>query len=272
MTKQAKARAEALRGREQRIVTFDIETSPILAYVWSTWKQNISNNQIVSDWRILSISWKWLGEQKVNYVDTFAGGQVLDDSSLLRKAWEILDEADIVVGQNSKDFDIRKLNARFIESGYAPPRPYKQVDTKVEAAKVARFTSNKLEWLAPIVAGVEKDKHKNFPGFELWTECLSGNPKAWAEMRKYNVKDVRATEELYVKLRPWIVGHPNVSTELDDGHAHCPKCGSDDLEKRGKVTTQAGMYTQYRCRHCGGWSRSRYTENRIDQRRLLLSN
>lgn len=49
----------------------------------------------------------------------------------------------------------------------------------------------------------KKLKHKKFPGHELWKECLKGNKEAWNEMRKYNIHDVLATEELYNVLKQW---------------------------------------------------------------------
>jgi hypothetical protein len=254
----------------QKIVTLDIETFPNLVFTWGLFKQMVGVNQIVRDWSIASICWKWMGEKQTQYVDCSA--DPTDDRELLDHAWHVLDEADIVIGQNSKHFDIRKLNARFIEAGMPPPSPYKQVDTKVEAAKVAMFTSNRLEWLAAHLTDVPKDKHKAFPGFDLWAECLKGNPKAWAAMRKYNPRDVIATEKLYLRLRPWIAQHPNVAILNDDGKVRCPKCGSHKVEKRGVATTQVGIYTRYHCNACGGWSRGRYTENTLEQRRVLLAN
>jgi predicted RNA-binding Zn-ribbon protein involved in translation (DUF1610 family) len=254
----------------QKIVTLDIETFPNLVFTWGLFKQMVGVNQIVRDWSIASICWKWMGQKQTHYVDCSA--DPTDDRDLLDHAWRVLDEADIVIGQNSKHFDIRKLNARFIEAGMPPPSPYKQVDTKVEAAKVAMFTSNRLEWLAAHLTDVPKDKHKAFPGFDLWAECLKGNPKAWDAMRKYNPRDVIATEKLYLRLRPWIAQHPNVAILNDDGKVRCPKCGSHKVEKRGVATTQVGIYTRYHCNACGGWSRGRYTENTLEQRRVLLAN
>lgn len=253
-----------------KIATLDIETFPNLVYTWGLWKQNIGVNQIVRNWSIASICWKWLGKRGTHYRD--ASANPLDDSTVLDAAWQVLDEADIVVGQNSKHFDIRKLNARFIEAGFPPPSPYKQVDTKVEAAKVAMFTSNRLEWLAAALTDAPKDKHKAFPGFDLWAECLKGNPKAWSAMRKYNPRDVIATEKLYLKLRPYIVGHPNVAVFDDDDVMRCPKCGSHKVQARGHMVTQVGKYKRYACMSCGGWSRSRYTMNTTEKRQSLLSN
>jgi hypothetical protein len=258
-------------------VTLDIETAPITAYVWGLFKQFVGLDQILEDWSILSVTWKWLDEPDCHYVDTYEGGKaknIRDDSKLLQKLWQVLDKADIVVTQNGIQFDIKKINARFIQAGMKPPSPFRQVDTKVEAVKIARFTSNKLAWLAKVLNGSAKDKHTDFPGFELWAECLKRNPKAWAAMKKYNPIDVIETEQAYLKLRPWIVGHPNVGNFLALDEPSCPKCGSTELQHRGWARTQTGLYRRYQCKVdiCGGWARSRYTLNTIGERKALLSN
>jgi RNase_H superfamily len=255
-----------------KIITLDIETSPIQAFTWGLWKQNIGLNQIIKDWSILAYAAKTLGERKVRYMDVADQDDLYDDSLMLHGLWAELDAADIVITQNGKHFDHRKINARLVSMGLPPPSPYKIVDTKIEAAKLAMFTSNKLEWLAAVLTDAPKDAHTAFPGFTLWRECLNGNPKAWAVMRKYNPKDVIATEKLYLRLRPYIVGHPNVTVYDEDETMRCPRCASPKLEKRGFMTTQVGQYQRYSCKGCGGWARSRYTVNTLEKRQSLLSN
>lgn len=257
-----------------RIVTLDIETSPILAYVWGLFKQFVGLNQIVSDWSILSFSYKWLGDPKVHHFNTGGRGveKVRDDRHLLQLIWDVLDEADIVIAQNGIKFDAKKINARFIQAGMPPPSPYKIVDTMLEAKKVAAFTSNKLAWLSDILTDTPKEDHPEFPGFELWTECLKDNPRAWKVMKRYNDRDIPSCEGVYLKLRPYIVGHPNVAAYNDDTDVQCPKCGSKEIQRRGVALTQTGKYQRMQCFGCGGWSRTRYTENDIKKRRSLLSN
>jgi hypothetical protein len=91
-------------------------------------------------------------------------------------------------------------------------------------------------------------------------------------MRKYNPRDVIATEKLYLRLRPYIVGHPNLAVYDDGELTRCPKCNSTKIEKRGNERTQTGLYQRYHCQSCGGWARSRYTGNTLKKRQSLLSN
>jgi RNase_H superfamily len=241
------------------ILTIDIETSPIEAYVWGLWDQNVGVDFIKTEWTILSYAAKWLGEKKVYYGDTSGRGahKVRKDKALVREIRDLLDDADIVVAQNGKKFDVRKINARLIEHGYPPPRPFRVVDTLIAAKRCFAFTSQKLAWTSLHLTDAPKDDHRKFPGIELWKECLADNPKAWAEMKKYNKQDVVSTEKVYLKLRPWIDNHPNIGAYEPSETPVCPKCGSDRLQYQGTRVMQQGRYQRYQCQNCGGWSRAK---------------
>lgn len=257
-----------------KILTLDIETAPLESYHWGLFDQNIGLDQIAIEWTILSYAAKWLDEDKVIYKSTGGKGaaKVRDDSELLKGLWGLLDQADIIIAQNGVQFDIKKINARLLMKGFGPYSPVKVIDTLQIAKKHFGFTSNKLAWMSEHLTKTKKSEHKQFPGFELWEECLKDNPKAWKEMELYNCKDVLSTEELYLKLRPWMENHPNIANYNPLEKMLCPKCGSDKVQKRGKALTQTGEYHRFQCGACGGWSRSRYTLNTKNKRTTLLSN
>jgi len=256
-----------------KILLLDIETAPIQSYHWRLWKENINIDQVQVDWSILSFSAKWLGEpmRKAVYYDTFEEKDIRDDSRVLQRLWELLDEADIVVAHNGQRFDLRKIRARMFTQMMQPFSPVRVIDTLYEAKKLFGFSSNKLAWLGSLI-GVPKYKHGKFPGFELWVEFLKRNPAARKEMRKYNLIDVQVLEQVYLRLRPWIEVHPNVN--VLDGHSNneCPKCGSHEMQKRGIRTTQVGTYQRYQCSDCGGWSYDRRNMTPNLQRKRLLGN
>ncbi|APU03173.1 DNA polymerase exonuclease subunit [Ralstonia phage phiAp1] len=258
-----------------KILTIDIETSPLLARVWGLWDQNVPLNMIQDDWSVLSYSAKWLHEDRVMYKDTFHKRNQRDDKALLKLIWNLLNEADIVVGQNSIKFDSKKINARFAMAGMRPPSPYRQVDTMREARRHFGFTSNKLEYLTDkLCTKYKKLKHARFPGNELWIQYMLRNPLAQQEMQEYNEQDVRATEELYLILLPWIKGHPNVNLYQADAvvSVACPNCGSHDLKPKGWRTTQLGRYRRYLCGGCGSWPHGRKSIITKESRENLLGN
>lgn len=262
---------------QARILILDIETAPILGNVWRIWKENVGLNQIERDWFILSFGAKWLGEDWLIYEDQsrVPVQQIEDDKILLAKLWKLLDEADIVVAHNGRKFDVRKINARLVMNGFKPPSPFKIVDT-LEIAKASfAFTSNRLEYLADkLNKKYRKQKHADYPGFELWRAVMAGDKKAWAAMRTYNEHDVLSLEEVYLTLRPWDRRHPNVDVYADDSEqVACPYCGGTHLQRRGFFYTNSGKYQRYQCmsEQCGGWSRTRYTENTMKKRKATLT-
>lgn len=242
--------------KKPRVLVLDIETAPIIAYVWGLWENNVALNQIVKDWHILSWSAKWLDSPKVMYKDQRNKKNIEDDKDLLKGIWKLLDEADIIITQNGRKFDQKKLNARFVINGMQPPSSYKHIDTCLLAKKHFGFTSNKLEYMTDkLCTKYKKQSHKKFPGQELWTECLKGNIEAWKEMEKYNKYDVLSLEELYYVLIPW---DSSINFNLyHDSTEHVCKCGSKDLQRYGYAYTSVSKFQRYKCKSCGSESRDR---------------
>lgn len=254
-----------------KVLTLDIETAPIEAYVWGLWEQNVGLDMIKTDWSILSYSAKWLDEKQVMYADTGGKGtnRVRDDKPLMEPIWNLLNTADIVVAQNGKSFDMKKINARMAFHRFGPYSPVRVVDTLSVAKKHFGFSSNKLAFLSEKLTPTCKSTHKLFPGFSLWKECLADNPKAWAEMKKYNKTDVISTEQLYLAQRPWIDNHPNVAAYSMRSDVTCPKCNSPKLQARGYAVTQSGKYQRYQCQACSGWSKGKLNLLTADKRKSL---
>lgn len=257
-----------------KTLVIDIETSPLEAWCWGLWDQNIGLDFIKSEWTILSFAAKWLGKRATLYGDTSGRGaaKVRDDKPLMKVIWGLLDEADIIIAQNGKRFDVRKMNARLVEHGFGPPSPYRVIDTMIVAKKYFAFTSQKLAWTSKHLTDVPKEEHKEFPGFELWTECLKDNPRAWAVMRRYNKRDIISTEQVYLKMRPWIETHPNLGVYDSSDTPICPKCGSDKVTRSGsrRSVKQQGSYQRYQCGTCGGWARGKVMQLPLEKRRSLL--
>lgn len=233
-----------------KVLLLDIETAPLLGYVWGLWENNVALNQVHTDWFILSWSAKWLGAKDVMYQDQRDAKDIEDDSGILKGIWKLLDEADIIITQNGKKFDQKKLNARFIINGFQPPSSYRHIDTVQIARTHFGFTSNKLEYMSDkLNKKYKKLKHEKFSGFDLWKECLSGNLAAWKEMEKYNKYDVLSLEELYNKFSPWD-NSVDFNVYHDSTETVCT-CGSKDFVSRGYRYTNTGKFKRSNCKACG---------------------
>jgi hypothetical protein len=129
-----------------------------------------------------------------------------------------------------------------------PPSPFKQIDLFTAVKGNMRNLSNKLDYVSQKLLGDHKTVHT---GFKLWRDCLAGDPKAWALMKRYNIKDTKLMIPLYERLRPYIKQHPNVNPF--NGKDGCPACGSLDFQKRGYSYVGVSKYQRYQCTSCGGW-------------------
>lgn len=224
-----------------RILLLDIETAPNLAYVWGLWKQDISLDKIVNSGYVMCWSAKWLGEDKIIFDSIVKSGS----RRMCRRIHTMLSKADIVVHYNGTSFDMPTLNKEFVQLGFGPPAPYKQVDLLLAVRKAFRFSSNKLDYVSKQLGLGSKERH---PGFKMWVDCMAKDKEAWRIMEKYNRQDVALLETLYDRLRPWITGHPNIGNLTDE--SACPTCGGTDFFRNGWAYTQVMKYPRFFCRHC----------------------
>jgi DNA polymerase elongation subunit (family B) len=230
-----------------KILLFDIETTPNLAYVWAKYQQDVL--EYVEEWDILCFGYKWLGQKRVTAVSTAKNGS---EEDLVRKLWELFDEADIIIGHNGDRFDIRKSNAKFLEYGLTPPSSYQTIDTLKVARKYFNFNSNRLNDLAKTMGLGEKVQTG---GFELWLGCMRDEPKSWKKMIEYCKHDVELLEKIYMEMRPWMTTHPNHNLFTGETHG-CPVCASAKTQRRGFSHTRVGKRQRYQCMEegCGAWS------------------
>jgi hypothetical protein len=173
----------------------------------------------------------------------------------LDKLWQAMDKADAIVTYNGKKFDIPRLNAAFKQGGLdGLPSPYHQIDLFQGIRKTFSWPSLKLDEVAKILLDDHKKEHE---GHNLWTRCMAGDPEAWSTFREYCEQDVLLTEKLYLDVRGWLPGHPNVLLHEElPGQTACPTCGSDSFQRRGTRQLATGIYQQFQCNSCRTWFRN----------------
>jgi DNA polymerase elongation subunit (family B) len=241
-----------------KVLLLDIETAFMRAYVFSRWKQNIHLPQTISEWFMLSWSAKWLYSTEVmsDVLDPIEVKEE-DDERIAKSLWKLMDEADIVIAHNGDYFDLPKINSRFILNELPPPSPYRTIDTLKVAQRTFGFSSNKLDALAQYF-GIDV---KMDTGMSLWVRCMKGEEDALKYMEEYNKKDVVILEEVYLKLRPWIKGHPNMGIYMEEDKTLCSACaGSNIYVIPDKFYfTQTTKYPVYRCMDCSALTRGRKT-------------
>lgn len=232
-----------------RICILDIETAPGAKYYWDLHEEHSSIETIIYPPRVLCWAAKWYGKPGVEFVSEWEDGS----DRLVERAHELFEEADAIVHYYGKRFDVPHLHREMLLKELFPPGPHKDIDLKQVASRQFKFSSNKLDHVAQELGVGKKIEHE---GFRLWRKICDPDVDEFTRngarnrMRKYNIGDVRLTEKVYERMRPWIKGHPNVA--LHDGvEGGCPNCGSNDLMRNGFRYTQVGKYQRYRCKSCG---------------------
>ena len=246
-----------------KILLLDIETAPNRVYAWGLWDQNIYIDQIEEPGYTMCWAAKWLGDKEV----IFSSRQETTMEKMVKKIWDLIDEADAVIHYNGTKFDMPTLNKEFITYGLSKPAPYKQIDLLRTARSQFRFPSNKLDYVTQYLGLEGKLEHK---GMSLWRDCMAGKDAAWKIMKKYNIQDVKILEDLYRRLLPWIPNHPNVNLYDESTTPRCPKCGGKHLQKRGFAYTPTMVYQRYQCQTCKSWSRERTNSMDKEKKRSLL--
>lgn len=235
-----------------KVLTLDIETSPIKGYVWGLWQQNLMIDRIIDPTRMLTWAAKW---EEEDYV--YLGSESFQShEDMVLEIYDMINEADAIVGFNSQSFDMKHLNREFVELGLPPPTKYKNIDLLRVVKTNFNFPSNKLDYVAGVLLGEHKMEHEGFP---LWSKCLAGDPVAWKTMEDYNIEDVLLTERLYDYLQGWVPAHPNRALWLDNqDKPTCPNCGSTKLVRKGiERPARVNAYQRYKCNDCGANSRGR---------------
>lgn len=246
-----------------KIGLLDIETSLHKVFTFTLFKAYIAPKQIIEPTKVLCWAFKWLGEKKVHFANA-------NDPDYIEKIYALIDEADAIIHYNGKSFDMKHLNREFLLRRIPPPSSYKNIDLLTTMRKNFKMASNKLEWVSIQLGYEGKIQHR---GIQLWIDCQEHNdPKAWREMKQYNVRDVTEMEPIYHDLLPWIEGHPNWGhyIERDDSDdVVCGNCGSVDVKKNGIERKTIVPYQRYRCNSCKKPLRGRKKVTRDENDKLL---
>jgi len=255
-------------GLGPKILLVDIETLPPIFYAWSPYQKYISHDLLIKDWSMICWCAKWLFSSEI-IKERVTGKEAMarDDKRIVKKFWNMLDDADIVIAHNLKGFDAKKANSRFLFYGLNPPSPYQMIDTLDVARKEFGELYNKLDFLSEKFTGEGKIKTE----FEWWRQCDQGNDEMIDQMTTYCGRDVFALEDYYLKIRPWIKGHPNVGLYQNNSEKACRNCGSENIKVDGYYYTRVNRYTSYRCLDCGSFSRSRYTDISKEEKKHILT-
>lgn len=252
-------------NRSARILLLDIETLPGEYYAFDPHVDYLPPTHQIKDWSVVCWAAKWLFDPEifgkcVSHKDAYDR----HDLSILDGIWKLMDEADIIITQNGINFDIKKLNSRFIQYQIFPPAKFLNVDVFRVAKAVFGFSYNRLDELGKKFGIGSKTKME----FQDWKNCLT-NDKAADEsihhMLDYCKRDVAPLlEDVYLNMLPYIPNHPNLNLFTTHDADVCPKCESADIAWNTKpYATPQGLWMSFRCNACGSTGRGTRKEYSI---------
>lgn len=254
--------------KKPRIISFDLEVSPALGYFYPpTWETGILKT--VHRQKLMSFAWQVVGEKKIHaknlsQMDTYKVDPQ-NDKLLAIELHKVMSTADILLGQNSDQFDVRMANYFFLLNDLEPIPPTKYLDTKKIAKRYFKFMNNTLNNISEEMGfdGKTEITYK-----DLWVPAfLNGDKKAWKLMDIYCKNDVDQTTKSYLKMRPFMRQHPSLS-RISGEDASCPRCGGYNFRIKAYRTTNTSRYHQYQCNDCLGFfsDRKAITEKEGDQK------
>ncbi len=225
---------------------FDLETSPNVGYFWRAgFKLNIGTENIIQERRIICVSWKWDGEDKVHNL-TWDKNQ--DDKQLLIDFIKIANESDEIIGHNSDRFDVKWLRTRCIYHRVPMFPNYRSLDTLKKAKAHFNFNSNKLDYIAKFLGVGSKVKHE---GFDMWRKCMEGDEEALKAMVHYCDGDIIILEDVFTVMQNYIKHNTHAGTLNGGFKFSCPNCGSEDVHlHKNNVTALGTIKRQMNCGTC----------------------
>lgn len=261
-----------------KILVLDIERqSALVDGVWEgkqygSW---IGPHRIIEPPRTICFAYRWLHWSpgaRTKFVAEWQFGQPQDNTSyqpggghlkMIEKAAALLDEADYVVGWNSKKFDVKHIRAGAWYYNLLPPSPAVDIDLMLQMNRLGTHYSKSMAHAAK-VKGLEG---KEDVMGQLWRDLRFGKGgvlrEAQREMRIYNQRDVDQTAELYYDMLPWIRGL-NLGLFSDDEEPQCPNCGSKNIHYRGLTSGLSYRYPRFQCQECGKWGRDTRSCSKVE--------
>ncbi len=235
-------RKNGLMDNNKKILFFDIEWKPAMAYVWRMWDENVGPDQLIDPGGLLCFSAFWDGDPKPIFASEWEDGR----DSMVRQLHSLISEADAVVTFNGDKYDLPKAMGEFLLLGLAPPPPSTSIDL-IKTVKKMGFVMNRLAFIGPFLKVGKKIKNEGFP---LWTAVMDGDVKAQARMKKYCIQDSKLLITLYKKIKPYVRNHPHLGTTKHE----CGACGSNKTQSRGYRRTKHFLIQRIQCTSCGSWS------------------
>jgi len=221
-----------------KVMVYDIETSRIKADIWWSGKQYIRHEQLRTEPQIISIAWKWVGNDEVYYL---TWDKNHSDKKMVADFLKEYNKASMIIGQNNNSFDNKWINTRAAKHKLHVDRYVKSFDIYRMAKRYFRLPSYSMAYMAKYFGLTLKQSHE---GLHMWDMIEYGNKDEQKEyltkMVDYNKGDIVTTEELYMTLKPYFGSVTNNAVKQGLPKWACPVSGSTEIKLLKTIFTEQG--------------------------------
>lgn len=242
-------------SNKPKILFYDMETSPLLAYIWSTGEQYVGHGQLHKDrnmWDIICITYCYNDGKPAKHLDFDYDKQ--DSTEMIRTFDKLIDEADIVIGKNNKRFDDKMLNSIRMFKGLPCNAGWgnRTADLERLMRKYFRLPSQSLDYISHKLGQGGKIKMQMSDWIDIIEKNENGR-KAFNKMIKYGKKDIVDTRAIWNYCEDHFepIYHMGMAINPDSGEPMCPYCGSEDLRHKGYRYNKSGTVKRVLCNDCG---------------------
>lgn len=252
--------------RHPKIVFFDIETLPDFKEIIKVYTSlsDYPGKTIKADiTTMICFGYMLLEDNEASCISIWDKPDVWlndinDDYHLVKFAYELLKDADLLVTHNGKKFDLKFLNTRIAYHKYNGRKdkdlkflpPINHLDTILIARRNFLLVNNKLGNVAKLLnAGKKTDTG----GWSLWVDVFNKIEKAQNKMTKYCKQDVLVVKKIFKKIRALSRDIPNYNLFYDSEKPLCANCGSTHVHSKGVRRTKTQILQRFVCVSCGTW-------------------
>ncbi len=241
------------KPRNPNILFYDIETTPLKAWIWRLGEQVVRPHQLDNEYSshgIICIGYQW-NDGKPSKVIGW-GYKEQNTEKLIKQFDKIAEKADYVIGKNSNRFDVKHINTQRLLAGMTGTPSWLNTTDDVEQQfrKNFYFPSYSLDYLSKhLLKGRGKDKME----FEDWTNIVEKkNHSSYKKMLKYCKRDVESTKMLWDFANKHFKSRLNLATFNRD--TCCRSCGSKNIKKNGTRVRGKTVYQMFFCNDHGGYA------------------
>ena len=237
-----------------KILFYDIETTPLKAWVWKTGKQVIRHGQLCKGhnmYKILCITYCWNDDKPAKALKWDYDNQ--DCGEMVTKFDELIKQADYTIGKNSDRFDVKQLNTqRLLHGNSGMPEWVKYTDDlEKQMRKYFYLPSYSLDYFSELLGFGGKLKMEMQDWIDIVEQTKDGKAK-FRKMVEYGLKDTEDTRALWNHC----VKHftPRFNQAMYKGEQVCINCGSPNIQKNGTRLSGKTRYQQFFCADHGGYA------------------